>query len=62
MTDELKRRGPDDPMRRFRVDCRVCQGAGAECRACGGKGTEIIELDESDFRCEDFDRACPGEP
>ena len=41
---ELPRKHPDGP-RRLKVDCRVCQGAGAECHACGGRGTEIIEID-----------------
>lgn len=43
---ELKRRGPDDHFRRFRVDCHTCQGAGAGCYACGGTGMKTIEVDE----------------
>jgi hypothetical protein len=46
---ELPRRGEDDPMRRFLVDCRTCDGAGAGCPSCGDKGTQIIEIDADEW-------------
>ena len=45
---ELPRKSPDAP-RRFRIDCPVCQGAGAECFACRGSGFKIAEVDEDEI-------------